>query len=312
MRGRALVSLFAAALSVLPALPALGFDSYTVEQYTDVALFKARLAGFPVKLVNFDSIKTATKDPVSFAADKYRMSLGMVITGQGGQYASRKFRIPKDFQPVSKYNMYAPGPIDWTDTSGAAGGNATDVTFYAGDGDIAAAGFGVYFIDADWPGSGPCSLQVYEAGDVLLGDTGEVTTGNAKHTFRGFVAIESSSNEPAAVITRAHIVNGSGWAGNKYNEGAALDNFLAGTATFKVAGRVVTKGGLPVKGVTLSLQGAFTLTAKSNATGKYAIPNVPDGTYDLVPTKAGKTFTPATAQVVVDGGNFAVPKFVAK
>jgi hypothetical protein len=44
------------------------------------------------------------KNPVAFAADKYGPSLGMIITGQGGQYVSRKFRLRKDFKPFSKKN----------------------------------------------------------------------------------------------------------------------------------------------------------------------------------------------------------------
>jgi len=124
----------------------------------------------------------------SFSATKYRRSAGMIITGEGGQYASHAFRLPHDFVPVSKRNVYAPGPVAWTG-SAPVGGNETDVTFFAGSGSILAAGFGCYFIDADCPGDGPATFTVYNYADTALGGTPIVQTKSAGHKFVGLVAV---------------------------------------------------------------------------------------------------------------------------
>lgn len=143
----------------------------------------------------------------------------MIITGEGGQQVSRDFGFPGEFIPASWPNMYAPGPVDRTGTSGAAGGNETDITFFAGAGSIRAAGFGCNFIDADWPQDGPASMQLYNAQGALLADSGTITTANAKRAFVGLVTVNAATSLPVAAIGRVHIVNGSGWPGNDWNEG---------------------------------------------------------------------------------------------
>jgi hypothetical protein len=67
--------------------------------------------------------------------------------GRRGQYASRDFGFPRITTPNSSPNMYAPGAIE--DTTG--GGNATEVTFVAGDAPALVAGFGAVFVDPDLP-----------------------------------------------------------------------------------------------------------------------------------------------------------------
>ena len=284
-----------------------------IEQYSSPAAFMARLAGarFPVKTVNFDDIATTKTNTVSFSANRYRLMYGMIIKGEGGQYVSRGFRSPGEFVPVSKPNIYAPGPVLWSGPDWT-GGNETDVTFYAGGGTILAAGFGCYFIDADWPGDGPASFTVYDALDSALDGTGTVVTANGKSAFRGLVAVDSGTNKPIPAISRVHVVNGSGWLGNDNNEGVALDSFMAGTATYRVTGKVVHSSGAPFKGVRVWLKGGFTLSVTTNALGRYTISNVPPGTYTVMPKKKGFTFRPAKRTAKVVAANLTLMKFRQK
>jgi len=308
------VSLLASAfLGTAVTASAVAADGVNVEVYHSAKNFKARLAGtHPVKVVNFDRIDTSSKLIVPFKPERFRMKLGMVITGEGGQYVSRDFDAPRQFIPVSRPNMYAPGPVDWTSTTGTAGGNETDVTFFAWDAALPAAGFGCYFLDADFPLFGPSSLQIYEAGDFLVGDSGPVETPNAGKAFFGFVTVDPITNEPVAAITRAHIVNGSGWAGNAENEGTALDNFMAGTATFKVKGRVVDRAGRPMAGVTVQLENVVAVTARTNGKGIYAFRNVPPGSYTATPKKRDILFRPPSQPVDVVDADVTVPRFVGR
>lgn len=198
-----------------------------VEKYTNKADFIERLGGAPfVSVVNFDDIDTSVEDPAPFDADRYLDSHGIIITGEDGQYVSRDFGSPSDFAPASWPNMYAPGPIDLWSTSGWAGGNYTDVTFSKDGLGASTAGFGVSFIDADWPEDGPSSFAIYDNAGNELGRSGTVTTLNLKKRFVGLVTVDKTTGRPIAAISRVNIINGSGWPGNDYNEGVGLDNFV--------------------------------------------------------------------------------------
>ncbi len=308
MKRVVLLSVLALLVLMAASLPAQA--ATLIETYTNPTLFKARLAGaaFPVKTVTFDGIKAGNITATSFAATKFKLANGMVITGEGGQFVSRAFGLPADFRPVSKYNMYAPGPINRTGPDGS-GGNETDVTFGSGGGSTLAAGFGCYFIDADYPGIGPASFTVFDASASALGGTGVVVTANGANAFRGLVAVDSVTNKPIPVFARVHIVNGDGWLGNDNNEGVALDNFMAGTATYGVSGKVLHRSGSPFRGVKVSLKGTFTLKTTTSASGRFTIPNVPAGTYVVTPTKKGVTFKPAKVTAHVVAGTLKIAAF---
>ena len=310
MKRAMMFTALAAMVFVAVCLPASA-SMPVIHTYYSPAAFKAALASFPVKTVTFDGIKTGKKDLASFPANKYRGSAGMIIKGQNGQYVSHAFRLPSDFVPVSKRNMYAPGPVAWTGPA-PVGGYTTDVTFFAGNASILAAGFACYFIDADYPLDGPANFTLYDATDTALGDTGVVTTLNAKHKFVGLVVVDSVSGLPVPVLSRVHINSGQGWLGNNNNEGVALDNFMVGTATYSVSGKVVKPSGAPVKGATVTLSGVFKLTVKTNAKGRFTIVNVPAGTYTVQPKKSGMTFRPVSRPAVVGAKNLALAKFVGR
>jgi hypothetical protein len=189
------------------------------ETYTSRAEFASRLGG-AVRTITFDDVDTGAVDPVEFDAERYA-PFGLIITGDAGQYASRDFGFPEDYTPNSSPNMYAPGAIE--DLTG--GGNATVVTFVAGDAPALVAGFGAVFVDPDLPGVS--SLSVFSDEGEPLGDA-EIPAADGQRVFRGIVAVDSDTGVPAAVIASVQLVNGTGWPGADLNDGVPLDDFVFG------------------------------------------------------------------------------------
>jgi hypothetical protein len=117
--------------------------------------------------------------------------------------------------------MYAPGAIE--DVTG--GGNATEVTFVAGDAPALVAGFGAVFVDPDLPGVS--SLSVFSDEGEPLGDA-EIPAADGQRVFRGIVAVDADTGVPVAVIASVQLVNGTGWPGADLNDGVPLDDFVFG------------------------------------------------------------------------------------
>jgi hypothetical protein len=192
------------------------------EFYTDRTAFETQLAEFST--VDFEDIDTSTTDPAPFSSDRYLGSMGIVITGEDGQYASRHFQYPAEYPPVSGVNIYAPGPI-----AEDGGGNYTDFTFFFAETASCVAGFGAFFIDADWPDLGPCSLAAYDDQGALLAMYDDISGANASQLFRGIIMIEDSTGEPTPVIASVRTVTGNGWPAGWNNEGVVLDDLIFGT-----------------------------------------------------------------------------------
>jgi hypothetical protein len=78
--------------------------------------------------------------------------------------------------------------------------------------------------------------------------------------------------------------------------------------TYSVSGAVA---GDVLAGVTMSLQGAETFLATTDATGAYAFAGVPPGDYLLVPSREDYTFDPASRLVAVRTANVTGQSFTA-
>jgi len=184
----------------------------TVEVYTGKSSFINRLGGAPMmNVVNFDDIDASGSMWVPFLSDRYRDTHGIIVTGQDGQYASTNFMSFDDFVPASRPNMYAPGPIDTDSESGHAGGNTTEIAFVSGGTAGLTAGFGLYFVDADYPKDGRCSLAVYDSDGNILGSFNQIKTADKGRLFVGLVALDTMTGQPVSAIARAIVVNGTGF-----------------------------------------------------------------------------------------------------
>jgi hypothetical protein len=148
----------------------------TVESYTDYASFVTRLGGGgSVTVIGFDDVSTSGDASFSIAADRYKLSDGIVITGEDGQFVSQTFEYASDYPAVSSPNTYAPGPENGS-------GNTTEATFFVGTTPALVPGFGVFFVDIDF--GGPASLTVRDAESAQLATTGSLPNfGNGTQVF---------------------------------------------------------------------------------------------------------------------------------
>jgi hypothetical protein len=192
-----------------------------MELYTERKAFEERLGKLTV--VDFDDVDTTATDVVPFAADRYRKSHGVVITGTDGQYSGRTFGYPNDYVPVSKPNSYAPGPKSGQGKD--EGGFETVVTFSVGEREGAVAGFGAVFIDCDYPRLGPSALAVAGPDGKELASVKGFSGSSGSQLFRGMIAV-NDAGRPVAIIRRVTLHNGNGWPASSSAEGVTLDDFI--------------------------------------------------------------------------------------
>ena len=220
--------LFRLGVLVLLGAPLQAGAGTVIESYDKVNAFVARLGGpAAVQSVDFDDIPTSGSDVVAFDADRYEASTGAVIRSltDEGQYVSRNFGRPEAFRAFSLPNAYAPGPI----ASSPGSNTTTVVTFTTGGAPGLVAGFGCYFIDADFPQAGPSSLTVFDEDGGLLADSGVIAGRNGSKLFRGFVAVDDATDMPVAAIGSVQTVSGNEWPYVNVSEGVVLDDFTFST-----------------------------------------------------------------------------------
>jgi Bacterial Ig domain/IPT/TIG domain/Purple acid Phosphatase, N-terminal domain/Immunoglobulin I-set domain len=73
------------------------------------------------------------------------------------------------------------------------------------------------------------------------------------------------------------------------------------TNGFNIAGAISPATG--GNGTTLTLSGAASTTTTADSSGNYAFTGLPNGTYTIVPSRAGYTFTPSSQSSTVNGTN---------
>lgn len=85
---------------------------------------------------------------------------------------------------------------------------------------------------------------------------------------------------------------------------------FTGVTGFAIKGRITTVNGTPINNVRIS-RGGSTVTATTNLNGEYTLPAVPNGTFFVVPSRPGFTFTPASRSVTVRNADVLNVDFVA-
>ena len=89
-----------------------------------------------------------------------------------------------------------------------------------------------------------------------------------------------------------------GHGGNKFN-----------TPGFSLSGTITpTTGG---NGATVTLSGAASTSATGDNSGNYTFVGLPNGTYTIVPSHTGFTFSPSSQSMVVNGANVTAANFTA-
>ena len=128
------------------------------------------------------------------------------------------------------------------------------------------------------------------------------------------------------VTLRAAADSGSkftGWSGGGCSGAGACTVTVNGdvtvTATFdqdaghSISGtvRIGSSSGSPLSGATMSLTGASTKSASTNASGYYAFTGLPNGAYTLIPSKDQYSFSPANRMINLNGADLAARDFIA-
>ncbi len=90
-----------------------------------------------------------------------------------------------------------------------------------------------------------------------------------------------------------------------------IDLIAAINVTFSLSGRVVSPRGVPVEGVTITLSGAATATTVTDANGAYNFVDISSGSYDITPSLAAITFTPAVRTLSVTSSSVQVKRITA-
>jgi len=80
------------------------------------------------------------------------------------------------------------------------------------------------------------------------------------------------------------------------------------SATYTISGTIT---GSTKEGVTLTLGGAGSNTAKSNSSGAYSFPTLSSGTYTVTPSLSGYTFSPTSRTVTIESSDKTSIDFVA-
>jgi hypothetical protein len=94
------------------------------------------------------------------------------------------------------------------------------------------------------------------------------------------------------------------------NGPASSVNFTATPIpTYSISGSV---SGAVLSGVNMSLSGASTGSATTDASGNYTFTGLSNGSYTVTPTKTGYTFTPASQSAIVSNANPPATNFTAQ
>lgn len=155
------------------------------------------------------------------------------------------------------------------------------------------------------------------SGKVASGNTGlagvTISTGSYSATTLSDGSF-TITNVPNGSYTLTPTLSGYGFSPANVqvtvnNANVTGQNFTATqvAATYSISGKV-TSGSAGLSGVTVSV-GNYSAT--SQADGTYTINNVPNGSYTLVPSLSGYTFSPASSAVTVNNANVTGQNFTA-
>jgi len=85
--------------------------------------------------------------------------------------------------------------------------------------------------------------------------------------------------------------------------------FESTDTTYRISGTITVSGGGALGGVTITLAGASTGTATTNASGNYSFTGLDNGSYTITPSITGYTFTPASRTVTINNADLSAINF---
>ena len=91
-------------------------------------------------------------------------------------------------------------------------------------------------------------------------------------------------------------------AGDVFDASFIDDGLRGGGSTSNITGHITTTGGLGIGNVAIALSGTASRTVYSDSAGLYLLPNLPAGTYQVTPSRAGAVFSPARREFTFSSG----------
>ena len=198
-------------------------------------------------------------------------------------------------------------------TATASGGGDIALTSGVGvNGSVAKDAYVYYTISVP---SGATNLTVTLTNltaDVDLYDNAPSTAGGtATHpTTSSYTGRSWNSGTTSETLSHSNPINGIwsiaayGYAAGSYTVKATV---TVGTTTYSISG-TITLNGSGLSGVTVT---AGSASATTGTTGAYTISGLPNGSYTVVPSKTGYTFTPTSIAVTISGANQTGKNFTA-
>lgn len=222
----------------------------------------------------------------------------------------------------------------------SAGGNAIRFAVTGGDGSFAFTGLanGDYVVTPSLDGYyfGPVEASVTLAGADV---TGVAFVSRATHRITGFVSgavMEGVQVSLAGAVTAVATTDATGFfAFEDLPDGGyvltpALEGYLfdpkflpldlAGAdvttasftatliPTYTVSGTI---SGAVLEGVTVQLSGAASATTATDETGAYEFTGLPNGSYMVIPSRSGHTFTPASRAFRINDADVSAQDFAS-
>jgi subtilisin family serine protease/subtilisin-like proprotein convertase family protein len=238
---------------------------------------------------------------------------GVLVTRTGGGLASATATTDS----AGKYTL--PPAIDgtYTITPSLAGHSFTPlsrrVTLNGGDlaniNFTAVAGYSISGTITSTTGAPLANVTVKRSGAAQSGTVpapiSVTTDANGIYSFAG---LPSATYTITPVLTNAQFTPLSRTV--TLNTTSIENVNFTGVTGFAVKGRITTVNGTPINNVRIS-RGGGTVTATTNLNGEYTLSAVPNGTFFVVPSRPGFTFTPASRSITVRNADLLNVDFIA-
>jgi len=213
------------------------------------------------------------------------------ITDASGNYSFRGLSNCTYLVMPSKTNYtFTPSSMSVT----ISGANVTGINFTATE--------NTYSISGTVTGDTKADVTMTLSGSV---SATTITDASGNYTFRGLIngiynVAPRKTNYAFTPTSMSVTINGANVTGVNFTATIAHTFSISGTVTGDVQA-----------GVTIAIFGSISANTTTDTSGNYRFTGISNGTYLVMPTKTGYTFSPASTPVIISGTDVAGVNFVA-
>jgi len=152
-----------------------------------------------------------------------------------------------------------------------------------------------------------CNPGVGTVKCVLRGSNSTTISNGSVATVVLTIASSTTKTSSAVAVGSSVACSGNGSALTSSAIGSTVS--IVQNQTWTISGSISPAAN--GSGATVTLSGASTASTSVNSSGSYSFTGLSNGSYTVTPSKSGFTFSPASAQVTVNGANQAAVNFTA-